>query len=120
MYYANQLASARKEKRIGFVPYTMGVPVDTFWDIGLKRRNQHLVPPKGGLRLLLHPLLRQQWRGHRHYVVEMQRMGYVWGRHYLPHDGNTRRIQINGTKSYADLLAELGVQNTTLWSASTP
>jgi len=110
-YYANQLALARKEKRIGFVPYTMGVPVDTFWDIGLNDETSIWFHQKVGLRHCFIRYYANSGEAPAHYVAEMQRMGYVWGRHYLPHDGNTRRIQINGTKSYADLLAELGVQN---------
>ena len=41
----------------------------------------------------------------------MQKTGWVWGRHYLPHDGNARRIQAASTKTYAELLADLGLKN---------
>lgn len=110
-YYANQLALARKQQRIGFVPYTVGVPVDTFWDIGLNDETCIWFHQKVGLRHCFIRYYECSGEAPAHYVAEMQKTGYVWGRHYLPHDGNTRRIQINGTKSYADLLAELGLQN---------
>lgn len=110
-YYANQLTLARKQQRIGFVPYTMGVPVDTFWDIGLNDETCIWFHQKVGVRHCFIRYYENSGEAPAHYVAEMQKTGYVWGRHYLPHDGNARRIQINGTKSYADLLAELGVQN---------
>lgn len=110
-YYSGQLAIARKESRIGFVPYTQGVPVDTFWDIGLNDETCIWFHQKVGLRHCFIRYYSNSGEAPAHYVAEMQRMGYVWGRHYLPHDGNTRRIQVTSTKSYADLLAELGLNN---------
>lgn len=110
-YYAPQLALARKEGRITRVPYMPGVPVDTFWDIGLNDENFIWFHQKVGLR---HAFIRSYGNSGEapaHYVAEMQKTGWVWGRHYLPHDGNARRIQATSTKTYAELLEELGLKN---------
>lgn len=110
-YYAVQMALARKEGRITTVPYTMGVPVDTFWDIGLNDETSIWFHQKVGLRHCFIRYYENSGEAPAHYVAEMQKTGYVWGRHYLPHDGGARRIQANSTKSYADLLADLKLQN---------
>ncbi|WP_374257629.1 terminase [Aquabacterium sp.] len=110
-YYAVQLAQARKEGRITQVPYTPGVPVDTFWDIGLNDENCIWFHQKVGLRHAFIGYYANSGEPPAHYVAEMQRRGWVYGRHYLPHDGNTRRIQANGTKTYAELLTDLGLSN---------
>lgn len=110
-YYAPQLALARKEGRITRVPYMPGVPVDTFWDIGLNDENFIWFHQKIGLRHCFIKTYGNSGEAPAHYVAEMQKTGWVWGRHYLPHDGNHRRIQANSTKTYAELLSELGLQN---------
>lgn len=110
-YYAVQLALARKEGRITHVPYTMGVPVDTFWDIGLNDETTIWFHQKVGLRHCFIDYYENSGEAPAHYVSVMQRKGYVWGRHYLPHDGAARRIQATSTKSYADLLADLRLTN---------
>ncbi|WP_199851945.1 terminase [Variovorax sp. PMC12] len=110
-YYAAQMAAARKEGRITALPHMPGIPVDTFWDIGLNDETAIWFHQKVGIR---HHWLRYYEASGEppsHFVLEMQKMGYVWGRHYLPHDGAARRIQGNSTKSYSELLADLGVTN---------
>lgn len=110
-YYAIQLALARKEGRITTVPYTLGVPVDTFWDIGLNDETTIWFHQKVGLRHCFIRYYENSGEAPAHYVKVMQDTEYVWGHHYLPHDGNSRRIQADTTKSYADLLADLGLKN---------
>lgn len=110
-YYALQLASARKDGRITTVPYAPGIPVDTFWDIGLNDENFIWFHQKVGLRHCFIRSYGNSGEAPAHYVAEMQKLGWVWGRHYLPHDGNARRIQAATTKTYAELLGDLGLKN---------
>lgn len=110
-YYATQLAQARKEGRITRVPYMPGVPVDTFWDIGVNDENFIWFHQKIGLKHCFIKAYGNSGEAPAHYVAEMQKTGWVWGRHYMPHDGNARRIQANTTKTYAELLGDLGLTN---------
>ena len=110
-YYAAQLAQARKEGRITRVPYMPGVPVDTFWDIGLNDQNFIWFHQKVGLRHHFIKAYGNVGEAPNHYVAEIQKTGWVFGKHYLPHDGNARRIQQNSTKTYAEMLEELGLRN---------
>lgn len=93
VYYARQLARARMEGRIGVVPVTTGVPVNSFWDIGSNDGtgiwlHQHI----GGQNRFLRYL--EGWfLSFDHYVAEMDdwanKHGPIgWGRHFLPHDAD--------------------------------
>ena len=110
-YYAIQLAQARRESRITTVPYMPGVPVDTFWDIGLNDETCLWFHQKIGLRHCFIDYYEASGEPPSHFVEVMQKRSYVWGRHYLPHDGAHRRIQGSSTKSYQELLEDLRLAN---------
>ena len=110
-YYTVQMTKARKEERITTVPYRPGYPVNTFWDIG----------NGDGTGIWLHQRIGQKnnfigyiegWGEHySHYVGEMNKLGYLWGIHYLPHDaGHVRQGQTENI-SPVDMLNNLGLKN---------
>lgn len=110
-YYAEQLAAARREGRITVVPHDPRIPVNTFWDIGLNDEMAIWFHQRVGLR--------DHWIGYyeasgepfNHYTTYMQGLGYTWGKHYLPHDGNRRAPGSEMLKTPADMLAELGLRD---------
>jgi hypothetical protein len=111
-YYAIQLARARKEGRIGMVPHMPGIVVDTYWDIGVNDLNAIWLGQSVGAM--------QHWIGYMeasgeppsYYVRELEKLGYVWGRHFLPHDGAHRRIGESNIKTYEEMLQALGFKRT--------
>ena len=94
-YFREQFRQIRKDQRIGLCPYDSMFPVSTFWDIGggsLKgdetaiwlfqaRRTYYAII--GYVESTGEP--------YSYYVSELDRLGYVWDYHYLPHDANHRR-----------------------------
>ena len=110
-YYTVQMTSARKQGRIGKVPYKQGYPVNTFWDIG----------HGDGTAIWFHQRIGQYdnfikfiegWgEPYAHFVGEMQKLGYVWGRHFLPHDGGHVRQGMNQSLSPKSMLEKLGLKN---------
>lgn len=110
-YFVNQMMLARKQGRICRVPVVDGVPVNTFWDIGL---NDEMV-------IWFHQFYNNQHRfinyyensgeSFGHYVRHMQSLGYVWGRHYLPHDGDTQRLGTDTNLTPLQMLEDLGLRN---------
>ncbi|WP_212311568.1 hypothetical protein [Agrobacterium tumefaciens] len=110
-YYSRQMVAARKAGRITTVPYMPGYPVNTFWDIG----------HSDGTAIWLHQFVGQQHRfikfiegwaePYAHYVTEMQATGWVWGTHYLPHDGNHVRQGQDVSLSPREMLLNLGLRN---------
>jgi hypothetical protein len=104
-YYAKDMTALRKRGGITDVP-VLDLPVNTFWDIG----------NSDGCAVWFHQDLRGQDRfiGYyeargedlRHYVTELQKRGYVFGRHFLPHDADHKRLG-DYNRSTKEMLADL-------------
>ena len=90
-YFAKELMALRKRGGITQVP-TLDLPVYTFWDIG----------NSDGCAIWFMQVLNQEdrfiwyYEGHnedlRHYAYELQKRGYVYGAHFLPHDAAQKRL----------------------------
>lgn len=110
-YYTKQLTIADKQGRITKIPYRPGYPVNTFWDIG----------SGDGCAIWFHQRIGQAdnfikfiegWgEPYAYFVGEMQKTGWVWGSHYLPHDGNHIRQGQNNNLSPKNMLENLGLTN---------
>lgn len=110
-YYTAQLANARKQNRITIVPWVPNVPVNTFWDIGLNDEmsiwfHQHIGTQHRFIRYY-----GNSGESFSHYVEKMQSFGYVWGTHYLPHDGDTERLGTERNWTPRQMLEDLGLRN---------
>jgi hypothetical protein len=93
-YYAKEIAKARKEGRITFVPVEPSVPVDGFWDLGMDDATTIWMVQqiRGELRVLKYFEDRNKETA---YYINMIRdwrddKGCVIGKMVLPHDGNIR------------------------------
>ena len=110
-YYTVQITAARKQGRICKLPYKPGYPVNTFWDIG----------HGDGTAIWMHQRIGQYdnfikfiegWgEPYSYFVNKMQETGYVWGRHFLPHDGGHVRQGMNQSLSPKSMLEKLGLKN---------
>lgn len=108
-YYAKQLAAARKEGRLTIVPHDPRYPVNSFWDIG----------STDGTAVWLHQLVGVQHRfigfiegwnePYDHYTRKLQKLEYMWGTHYLPHDAGQKRQQGTKVQSPKQELEKLGL-----------
>lgn len=110
-YYAQQLTAARINGRITTVPYDPRVPVNTFWDIGLNDEMAIWFHQQVGLRDHWIDFTEAAGEPFVYFVRLMQARGYVWGKHFLPHDGDRRMPGAEALQTPADLLAGLGLQN---------
>jgi hypothetical protein len=110
-YYAVQIARARKEKRFTKVAHMPGFPVNTFWDIGHGDGtaiwfHQHIGQRHHFIKFIV------GWgEPYSYFVKEMQKLDYVWGTHYLPHDGNHVRQGELENLSPKQMLEKLGLRN---------
>lgn len=107
MYYAVQLAAARKAGRIGLVPYVEGIPVNSFWDIGNSDGCGIWLHQRLGLQNRFIKYIEGWGEPYSFYVKEMQALGYVWGKHYLPHDAEHKRQLAETIAAPRDELAKL-------------
>jgi hypothetical protein len=111
-FYAEQMATARKEGRILRIPLASG-PVNTFWDLGHSGQSD-------ATGLWFHQRVGMENRFLRYkewslgetlneYVRYLQSTGYVFGKHYLPHDAGNKRLGSDPDKnrSIVEMLEEL-------------
>lgn len=110
-YYVNEIALARKESRITLVPWEKSVPVNTFWDIGLNDEMCIWFHQRIGAQNRFIRYYENAGEAFAHYVSYMQALGYVWGKHYLPHDGDTKRLGVEKTWTPRQMLEDLGLRN---------
>lgn len=92
-YYAAQLVLVRKRGGITTLP-VLDAPVFTFWDIGAS----------DGTAIWFMQLVQDGGRDHfidyyeehdedlRHYATELQKRGYIYGGHFLPHDADHKKL----------------------------
>lgn len=110
-YLVEQLTAARKEGRIGHVPYDPRVPVNTFWDLGVNDDIAIWFHQRVGQEDHFIDFIEGSGEPYNYYVAAMQKKGYVWGKHYLPHDGNQRRPGSEAIKTSAEMLSDLGLKD---------
>lgn len=109
-YYSQQLADARKQGRIRqALPLETGVPVNTFWDIGLNDNmaiwcHQRVGPENRFVRFY-----KNSGETLAHYVAWLLGLGVVFGTHYLPHDADAKRLGLepDTNDSVREMLAKL-------------
>ena len=95
-YYVNELRLAREQGRLTRVPYMGGVPVDTWWDLGMDDSMSIWFSQDVGREV--HFIAYYENRGHGldHYASylagRIKSWGGVYGRHYAPHDIRNREI----------------------------
>jgi hypothetical protein len=91
-YYAKQLAQARKENRITFVPFAAGHEVYTFWDLGVDDSTSIWFMQAIGKELRFIDYYEAEGEGLAHYAKVLKERPYVYGDHYMPHDAEVREL----------------------------
>lgn len=114
IWLTDQLVVARRDKRITKVPYDPAYPVNTFWDLGLD----------DDIAIWFHQAIgpRNHWIDffeidnvpYSPVAKALREKPYVYGKHYLPHDGAKRVQTADSLKTAEDILNELGVKPTEL------
>jgi hypothetical protein len=92
VYYSKQMADARKDKRIGPVPWVPGFEVYTFWDLGVDDATSIWFMQHIGLQYRFIDYYENTGMGMVHYAKTLQEKPYVYGDHYMPHDAEQRQM----------------------------
>lgn len=111
-YYTKQLVQARKEGRICRVPHMHGSPVNTFWDIGQNDETAIWFHQRLGAEHRFINYYEKSGEPFEHFVLHMQSLGYIWGRHFLPHDADHKRQLGRRNQSAQEMINDLGLRNT--------
>lgn len=110
-YWAKEVRNLRQRGRIGVVPYTPGIPVDTFWDFGLgDAQTQWAHQLVAGEHNFI-GYYENSGEGLGHYFDRWDkwrvRRGATWGRHFAPHDVEHKRQGILA-KTIKQMASEVG------------
>jgi len=113
-YYTVQMTSARKQGRITTVPYRQGHPVNTFWDIGSGDGTAIWCHQRIGMADYFIKFVEGWGEPYSYYVTELNKLGYMWGAHYLPHDAGHVRQGQSVNISPKQMIEKLGLNNIVL------
>ncbi|MEK9722827.1 MAG: terminase family protein [Rhodospirillaceae bacterium] len=107
--YATELQQARDGGRICTVPYDAALPVDTDWDLGVGDATAIVFTQSlrsGEVRVI--DYYEASGEGLPHYAQVLSQRGYVYGKHWAPHDIAVREL---GTgKSRLEMAASFGIR----------
>jgi phage terminase large subunit len=111
--YAKELAQARKDGRIGRVPYDPALPVHTIWDLAgghSKTADSTAIwfVQTLGLEARLIDYYEASGEGLPFYAKVLQDRGYVYGRHIAPHDIRVGEMGTGRTR--IEVAAKLGIK----------
>jgi len=112
-YFAKEIAAARADKRIRFIPVEPHIDVHTFWDLGISKGNAMVI--------WFVQAIGQEIRVINHYSAENKPMshfigvvndfkrdyGINYGEHHAPHDINVRSLMSG--KKRVDTAREMGI-----------
>ena len=91
-YFTNQMTLLRKRKQLTVVPYEPKLPVNTGWDLGVDDETVIIFHQRHGQENRIIDYLEDRGYGLGHYAKEIQKKGYVYGTHHLPHDSGVKSM----------------------------
>lgn len=95
-YYTRELQQARHEGRIKAVAYDPALKVHTIWDLGISDSMAILFVQRTATETRVIDSYQNENFGINHYWMILQQKqnerGYVYGKHYAPHDANKREL----------------------------
>lgn len=85
-YYSKYIDQAKREQRIGVVPWENGFKVHTAWDIGVSDSTAIIFFQTIGQTIRVIDCYENSKEGLEHYAEVLQNKPYVYGTHIAPHD----------------------------------
>ena len=115
-YYVNELRLAKEQGRITRVPYMGGVPVDSWWDLGMDDSMSIWFSQNVGREVHFIGYYESRGHGLEHYAAYLTERIRAWGgnygRHHAPHDIKVRELG-TGTSRW-DTAYSLGIDFVTV------
>lgn len=97
-YYGKQISQLERDNRITDVPYDPAVPVETWWDLGIGDTTAIWFTQKVGANYHVIDYLEMSGVGLDWYVKELQKLKYLYGDVFLPHDAAARDLSTGKTR----------------------
>ena len=90
--YADEMLKARQDGRFTSIPVDRSKPVTTVWDLGFSDATAIWFVQRVGFELRVIDYYEDQHKGLPHYLQVLQERGYLYERHWLPHDGRAKTL----------------------------
>lgn len=88
--FAKELRAAKEAGRICIFEPERGIPVNTYWDLGRRDATAVWFVQRVGLQWRVIDFYQSNFEHIDHYIAMLQSKPYVYGTHYLPHDGKAK------------------------------
>lgn len=111
-YYGKIIEKLEKENKITDVPYEQNLLVNTWWDLGVNDSMSIGFFQKNGLQWRMIDYLEGSGEGLAYYIAELNKKGYLYGKHYAPHDIVVK--ELGSGKSRLETAKELGIKFETI------
>lgn len=85
-YYGKYIDQLREQKRICYVPYDKNLPVETWWDLGMRDSTAIIFTQRQGAEIRIIDYYENSNEGLLHYAGVLKDKGYNYSAHYAPHD----------------------------------
>jgi len=90
-YFVTEMEKVREQGRICKIPI-LNKPVDVFWDLGVGDSMALSFRQQVGMETRWVDYYENSGEGFEHYARVLNDKGYIYGRHYFPHDGDHRSL----------------------------
>jgi phage terminase large subunit len=92
-WFTKEMGAATRENRITAVPYEPMLMVDTYWDLGIAdSMSIWFVQTARSGQVRVIDYYESSGEGFPHYITMLAQRGYVYGRHWAPHDIKVREL----------------------------
>ena len=118
-YYVKEYDTAEKEGRFTNVPYDPAVPVHTVWDLGASDTMAIGFYQIVGKEIHKIDYVEGGGNGLPYFIRVLQEKGYIYGKHFAPHDIKATEIGTGKTRIETartlginfEVIPDIGVQN---------
>lgn len=108
--YKDELEAAKRDGRIGQVPYDSRYPVHTYWDIGVGDNMAIWFMQFTGGHWKAIEYYQNSGKGFSHYRDVLNDRGYFYGQHFGPHDLRKRQVSSGEmAETITDIAQQLGI-----------
>lgn len=106
--YGKQILKAKEDKRFTKIPVESCVVVNTFWDLGRNDHNAIWFHQQVGHEHRFVDYYENRLQDLEHYARILKEKGYLYGTHFLPHDGEAKYLGMNRTRKQQ--LEDMGIR----------
>jgi len=109
-YYGELLGELEEKKHMQEIPWEELSRTFTAWDLGMGDSTSIWVAQLVGSEVRLIDYYENHGEDLKHYIKYLQDAGYIFNKHFLPHDADHVRLG-KSNKSTKQMLKELGLSN---------